>query len=533
MATTRTAEPLNGSEPTPAAPPWEAPPAESTPKRKHVKTTPETRMKKGPARQKPEAEDLASSASYELDQAGPKDFFEQLRSYSPLEWEERLFLYLYRIKPIIDRTRLGKDMYIMKAAAPIYPDDIMTSKAGGSGVYKLILIRWDPGTRDTNRIRDHIFTIMNPEYPPRVPLGEWVTNENNSEWAWAKPMLEAEAAAAKGTMTPGADMKTGLDFASQLLERYGPNHDPEAIAAAVKKEMGGDGRNDRITEMLFAHFLKDRDAKPAAGPDRFTELLFAQLEAEKQRSHELTIELRKGAAAAAAPVSIVDELNKIVALKETLGGLFGKQTAAKVEGKSTLDVVSELGSKFVDNLPLITRAAAMFTSGKPGPPAPGGAPAAMAPGAPPAAMQAASGPQEENQQPQEAEPMKPAPATVAMNMGPMLDGISEFLIHYYKNGAPGMDFRDWFVEEHGNRVYLQIRALGPKFLQDVIAARTNQVGEPLRSQLSQLAPPEQMKTFIEEFCSDAPGSADEPDTATATNTVTATQMNGETIERTV
>src|ERR1043166_6300555 len=175
--------------------------------------------------------------------------WDYIRSIPKSDWDENVFMYLFRTQPITDRKRTGNNLNIMKYTQPIDVDHVV--KTYGSGGYRILLERYDPATRKTKAERDFYFDILNFDYPPRVPYGEWVDDERNKQWLWAKPALEAEhqkLLQKNGTLpapgTPGTDsisqatgmFRAAVDAVRQLRPDETPEHQ-ETLATTVIRLM--------------------------------------------------------------------------------------------------------------------------------------------------------------------------------------------------------------------------------------------------------------------------------------------------------
>jgi hypothetical protein len=128
-------------------------------------------------------------------------FSQTMNSVPKGDWGARANIYLYRVEPIIDRTRSGDSKYINCYAEPINEDRVMADY--GSGRYKLILNFRKPGAATGDLIDSEYWDILNMKYPPKIPLGEWTDDPRNKKWAWAKeangiPTAPAPAPAANG-----------------------------------------------------------------------------------------------------------------------------------------------------------------------------------------------------------------------------------------------------------------------------------------------------------------------------------------------
>lgn len=115
-------------------------------------------------------------------------FLKKMGTYSSEDWGARIKVYCYRVEPVIDRTRSGELKYIMSYSEPISEDRLLADH--GSGRYKLILNFRKPGVEVGDEIDSVYIEIMNPKFPPKMSLGDWVDDARNKKWAWAKEILE-------------------------------------------------------------------------------------------------------------------------------------------------------------------------------------------------------------------------------------------------------------------------------------------------------------------------------------------------------
>jgi hypothetical protein len=450
-----------------------------------------------PGETSPELEAAAQTGA-ELDENKELDIFELQRAYDPLDWEKGgLFMYLYRTAPVIDRGRVGADFNVQKFSRPTDTDEIMRASYGGSGGYKLTLIRYDPTTRLTKTIRQQYFKILNYDFPPRIPFGEWLDSDNNKEWAWAKPKLQAlarqeaaaEQAAAHTAGTPA--MQDGgpvLELLRELLPA-GRKNEAQAIADEVVQAIQRD--QPKTSAGLEAIVLKLIEGKAGGGDDH----LRAELVESRRFQNELLLKIAEGNKAA-APRSILAELKELAEAKDVLGAIFGRGGAKSApDGKIEWPEVGvRIGEKLIEAAGPVMQAIAMRSGIKQ--PARRTAEVARGAGALPAGVAS----EVEQETPEEVQEMI---ANISKQFGPMFDEVTPFLSNYFARGVSGMDFRDWFIQEYGRRSYDGLRQLHPQTIADVIELRkTEAPTEQLRSQLAQLTPKEQVLHFIAQFLSD-------------------------------
>jgi hypothetical protein len=260
-------------------------------------------------------------------------FFQCLTEYTAAEWEG-LLVYCYRILPITDRQATGNTTkYVMKYGGPFDEDRLKVD--AGSGRYQLRLNQADAKGR-TKTIKTIEVEIEDPNFPPKVPEGEWLDDPRNKRWAWAKKKPEeAAAAAAQEVWTPERVMN--------MVERLRPQEKKEdqvsitrEVLNAVKETRAELGKANDPTAMIA--MLKDLIliAKPTT-PEKPSEdsglvkLLMAQLEAsredakiaraageaERQRNHELQLKMMEQRANQADPMDMVE---KVLNIQKKLGG---------------------------------------------------------------------------------------------------------------------------------------------------------------------------------------------------------------------
>src|ERR1035437_7585278 len=97
-------------------------------------------------------------------------FIQTMNSVPKGDWGPRANIYLYRVEPVIDRTRSGDSKFVNVYAEPVSEDRVMADY--GSGRYKLILNFRKPGAETGDVIDSTYMDILNMKYPPKTPLGK-------------------------------------------------------------------------------------------------------------------------------------------------------------------------------------------------------------------------------------------------------------------------------------------------------------------------------------------------------------------------
>jgi hypothetical protein len=132
---------------------------------------------------------------------------------------------VYRLAPIYDSTNVGsKKKYIMIYLAAPAPDEERIKRDCGSGRYRLYLNGKTSGTHKEAELAAVEIDILDPAFPPNLPVGDWLDEPKNRDWQWAKPLLEARQAKALQANTPppaapGVNMMDAMEMVGQLQDR--------------------------------------------------------------------------------------------------------------------------------------------------------------------------------------------------------------------------------------------------------------------------------------------------------------------------
>ena len=436
------------------------------------------------------------------------DFFTWLKSLPASDWNEQLILYLYRTHPFINLGRKG-EWRIERFNRPVDVQEIM--EVHGSGGYKILLDRWNPLTSQTIIVRTHYFTIMNMQYPPKVPLGDWINRPENKDWLWAKGAIEQQM------------LKTGAANGSG-----GAEGDLFRAAVAAVKELRPDVSNEEQTNLtrMVIETMKDANKQmlERANPAQTLELVNTVISAVAGKgntegsalmtlvtgqlanmSHELAEErkfnreiLAKMAAAPAAAASpLKSQMTEFKETAELLGLTRGGGSTKTDWG----EVAVEVGKEVIKSLTVLGNAIITRQPAKPQPARPATAATidAHAQIAAPAPAPA----------PGQVEPAAPEEAMntiqqLSNQFGGLFDTAAPFLVDQYVKGFSGMEFREWFRETYGTYTYNAMRGMDPRTIHGVIELRKTQAPEHVQDLLAQLQPPEQVLEFITEFLSDTP-----------------------------
>jgi hypothetical protein len=123
-----------------------------------------------PKRKKPSTKPQKQEKTTGRQDPTPKtvSFFSRVQGISKEDWGTRAALTLYRLEPIIDRTRGSEKKLVTKYEEPI--DENRIKLDYGSGRYRLYLTFKMPGTKEGRELDSIEFDILDMAYPPKVPL---------------------------------------------------------------------------------------------------------------------------------------------------------------------------------------------------------------------------------------------------------------------------------------------------------------------------------------------------------------------------
>jgi hypothetical protein len=393
-------------------------------------------------------------------------------------WWEQSIAYLWRCEPLTDRRNGGKPTHVEKYARSFDIDTIM--KAHGSGRYRLDVCRIDASGKGSTRIRQSYFTILNMDYPPKVPYGDWLNDPGNEAWKWAGPKLHAQQ---QPDTQPGAAHPQAAAAASAM----DPSHLIDAVFRGVEMYRGEKDDNQELANQIV-DLVKDNQEKMAALMDPRSQLatmkdllalvapkadgssdkLFDFLREELRETRKEMTRLRE---AQAKPTSILEQIRELgPAIKEfqTMFGGGGSKSSGTDWGGVIEGVFDKIGPylpAIVDSMtrPAPTpRPAATAQTTIAAEPAAAAFPSATAPhGATPAPAPAASSapvvdlPPGVSADQVKAEEVKLQ--AIVSKFGKPFAESAPILVDYVKNQMTGFDFRDWFISRKGMETWTALK----------------------------------------------------------------------------
>jgi len=399
-----------------------------------------------------------------------------LANFPPDVWQH-VMMYLYRTAPMIDRRSSGKPVNVQKYTTLIDQDRIMMDH--GSGGYRLDVTIKHPRTGKYTRIGQLFFEILNLDFPPKVPMGDWMDEAANSAWEWARPKLEAEQATRDNRAIVGPSATEQLEKAFEIVERFKPaeTKDGDDFAAKVIGSMTD------LQKTLVELATKPKDTSEQS-------MLLKMLMDDRAAARQELAEMRKEMREAQKPRGFFEQIEEVAPKLEKFASILGlsRRGASAASGTDWPQVISTVVDKLSDNLPAI---ASMFRAGG-------------SPGAGPASRGFTLNAVRPSQPTAEAgaQPMQPTVELSAeertrleallQEFTPLLNSIMPFLIDHFRDDAvTGYDFRDWFIRRKGID---NLKSLKDRVGIDTLV-QLSQLNEDIRPALS---PPEDFRTFLEE-----------------------------------
>ncbi len=218
-------------------------------------------------------------------------FFKRVSQIAKEDWGTRASLKLYRLEPVINRLATSDNKYICVYHEPVNEERI--KQDFGSGKYRLYLNFRMPTAAEGAEIDSLEMEIMDQNFPPKIPIGEWVDAPKNREWKWAKEKLE-QVAAANVPPPPSSTagivevMRTVNEIQDSAIARGQMNQpaaaDPLALVRAVKELMPAPQAESGMLQTVVSLFTKQMEAQSL--------MMQMQMQQMQTQNSELRSELR-------------------------------------------------------------------------------------------------------------------------------------------------------------------------------------------------------------------------------------------------
>lgn len=466
---------------------------------------------------------------------GDVDFWDWLTQFSADEWQN-IIAYLWRAAPIIDRRAAGKATHVKKYATRFDLERIMQEE--GSGQYRIDLCRTDPATTIQRRIAQHYFTILNLDYPPRLPHGDWLKDPDNAMWAWAEAALkkranEAAAAAADPAVTgptPAADPNTMFNTVlNGIRSLRGEQGDNSEIASTVLQIVQANQSQmvalmdpvkqlETLQTLLAAIRPDDTGAAAAAAASNnlIVDVLREDLRETRKELREMRAQQHNATPAPSFVETLLADIPKLQQVASALG--FSRRAGSADAGPDWGSVAVQVIDKLADHVPAMidlwrasketpgTIGAGNWNLNRTAQPQTTTAPApnvTTQPAAASTAATAAAGPELSEEE-------RTRLQTILVKYGKLIEAVAPFLVDQYRAGLTGYDFRDWFKSRHGALVWNALKT-------EVGAEQLCALAQQHPHLKAALAPPERLLAFLQDFFTeDGEERSDDEPTAGAT-----------------
>jgi hypothetical protein len=296
-----------------------------------------------------------------------QSFFEHTSGLSEVEWERHL-LYVYQWAPIVDLTKGGTERKYRKIyTRHMSEEDI--KRDVGSGTYELKLNKIDADSRKEKTDRKLVVSILDYDFPPNLPPGQWLDDPRNSDWQWAKPLLQKKYQVADTTRGNGAPtwtemmqfmehqarstntpkeqlMSSIVAILPALLQQQNNAQDPSKIIDSMikVKDMVTPPPAPKQESLIDAVIALKGILAPAPPPprdDTMLTFLMKQLELQQQATNKIQEILLTQKTEQANPLGQIDMITSVFT---RMSDLIGKGTPKE----PWQEIVSELGPKVVE-----------------------------------------------------------------------------------------------------------------------------------------------------------------------------------------
>lgn len=418
--------------------------------------------------------DLALSPTAELSR---DDEFNELME--KLDWSRHI-AYIYRLRPIHDRTGDGRPKYVTKFTEAFDENTLMLQH--GSGKYR-VDINFIPAVGDKRKAYTKVLEIMNPDYPPNLPAGDWVDDPRNADWQWSKEKIMQN-----GTAT-GANPENVANAVVKLMREMHPTQSAEEqktlttqIITLVEKNQEQMRNLMDPTKQIETMKQLIALAHPAGnGESAVVTILTGLLNNMREDAKELRAEIR--ASREQAPKQQGFSFKELRELKSEMPELFGNNGT---QATSLLDLANSAINSFAPSLGKIAEALTIAVIAKQQQPRPAATtithqpvreapaaktalerrraaatePAATTTPEPEPAPAAADGPNPPSEGPQPQIAMTAEQQARVMQLAPkyglLISQCVPFLVDHFK-ALDGNEFRDWFIPRKGFDTWAAMR----------------------------------------------------------------------------
>ena len=392
-----------------------------------------------------------------------QQFWHRADAFDPKDWGTRVWITIYRLRPLIDRMRSGQPKKLGKFGFKI--DEEWLKANHGSGTYRLYLNYKAPEAQE-KEIDTVDVDIYDPSFPPNIPDEEFLKIPENADWEWCRPLLKKNLPALLPVQSSGVqDVLETFKTFDQIQTTLAAKAQAQQPAAAIATP-APPAADPFASGMSFAkEILQMKSDNPMVDMMR-DELkdMRAEIRAERERSERLQIELRSKENQPAQKPGL-GFLKDLVTEAQSIGlipagglqSLWGKaEGALQAVTRSRMSGSEEFWQPIIIGIadaikPALPMVVARLVASKPQqqpqqqPTSPVAlpSPAPQQPGAPPAPAPPVNGAPAPATAPTD-QPIDPAQAQAFfVTFGPAL-------IRFFKEGVgDGADFAQWIYDGHG------------------------------------------------------------------------------------
>ena len=369
-----------------------------------------------------------------------------LQRTAALDSWEGVLLYLYRTRPYTNKLLNGqRHVHVKRYDQAIDIQDIL--EEAGSGAYLIQCTRRDPKTGKRPMFDSGEIRILNPNYPPKIPPGEWVDDPRNKEWEWARDVIFPKKVEAPAAPPPDPLVEIMREqLAAQRIE-----------TAELRKEMREAAAKKDPTEQTlisiivpFVPAIVARLTAPAT-PDPtqalFMQYLMKQAEAKQE-------------AVAADPMKSLEQQFELSSKMEERYGNRGGRSRKSATQEFITDMTAAAAPIIAPIVQVIAQGVLQQQRTQQQQPQPQ-----------PAQYQPQPA---QYQPPQVAAPPSPLagagqapPANLSQGPGPQIvkdapniEAIAQAVVDHVESNLSGVDLGDWYIEKYGREEFDEVRMQG-------------------------------------------------------------------------
>jgi hypothetical protein len=279
-------------------------------------------------------------------------FFERMQGFNRKDWDGgRAKVKLYRLAPLINRLVGSEHKFVTIYGEPVTEERIKVDH--GSGRYRLYLNYKAPAGSQEKELDMVEIDILDQNYPPKIPPGEWMDDPRNKSWAWAKPKDAPGTNGSAPAPDPLAHLNTFMDIQDRIEERIKPAQQPPAAPTAVDPWAAAERILNMRAENPMMAILQQQMADNAKALEAERERAFKSEQAAREREFALQKQLLESKNNTPPAKGLIEQIvetvggdNKVDMLKRLFNN--GSAEAGPARRTTGLDLARELGGKLFE-----------------------------------------------------------------------------------------------------------------------------------------------------------------------------------------